>query len=261
MTAQEIVFVGAGNLATHLAAALAQAGHKVKAICSRTAASAEALARRVGEGATALTNLNHLPPADVFLLATSDDALPDLIAALPAHCRNGIVAHTAGSVSLEVLARFGEKASVFYPLQTFSKAREVDFTTIPCFVEGASAATEQRLLELAQSVTPTVQVLHSEGRRMLHLSAVFACNFVNHLYDVAAGIAREQGIDPQWLSPLIQETAAKLNQLPAHAAQTGPAARGDRAVLEHQAELLAAKPELQTIYRILSDNIYKSFHP
>ena len=87
MTAQEIVFVGAGNLATHLAAALAQAGHKVKAICSRTAASAEALARRVGEGATALTNLDHLPPADVFLLATSDDALPDLIAALPAHCR------------------------------------------------------------------------------------------------------------------------------------------------------------------------------
>ncbi len=257
---QEIVFVGAGNLATHLTSSLSQAGHHIKAICSRTAESAQILANRVGEGTVALTHLKDLPKADVYILAISDDALSEIIATLPVHCNNGIVAHTAGSIPLSALERFGEQAGVFYPLQTFSKTRDVDFRNIPCFVEGGSSDTEMKLFNLAKSVSSSVQLLHSEARRMLHLSAVFACNFVNHLYDVAANIAQEQGIDPQWLSPLIQETAAKLHQLPAHDAQTGPAARGDKAVLEHQAELLAEKPELQEIYRILSENIYKSFH-
>lgn len=262
MNAQEIVIIGAGNLATHLTLALSRSGHRIKAIYNRTKATARNLADRVGQPDVMIpTDIASLPPADIYLLAISDDALPSLLEQWEPERPTGIVAHTAGSVSINILSKFRERAGVFYPLQTFSKSRTLDFSTIPCFVEAQSTTTEQILLQLGQSISNNVQVLDSEHRQKLHLAAVFACNFVNHLYNIATTFIEKDGGSPQWLVPLIRETAEKITDLHPQQAQTGPALRQDKTVMERHLKLLESSPDLQAIYTLLSKNIYTSFHP
>lgn len=261
MPSKRIAIIGAGNVATHLAKACHQAGHHILAICSRKLENAQRLASAISTTCLALDHLANLPEADFYLISTSDTAIASIVEQWPENRRNGIVAHTAGSIPLDVLEALKSRVGVIYPLQTFSKERNVDFQKIPCFIEGDSPATEQQLIQLAQSITKLVQPLSSEQRKVLHVAAVFACNFVNHLYDIAVGIAQEQGINPDWLQPLIEETAAKVANLSPHAAQTGPAVRGDQGVLHKQSEMLEHKPELQQLYQLLSQSIYQKFHP
>lgn len=261
MPSYRIVIIGAGNVATHLAKACQGAGHQILAICSRNIENVQLLAAAISCECLALDRLEHLPEADFYLISTSDSAISTIVEHWPAHCKKGIVAHTAGSIPLGILSSMQSRVGVIYPLQTFSKERNVDFQKIPCFVEGDSTETEAQLMALAQSITQLVQPLSSEQRKVLHIAAVFACNFVNHLYDIAVGIAQEQGINPDWLQPLIEETAAKVANLSPRAAQTGPAVRGDQTVLHKQSEMLEHKPELQQLYQLLSQSIYQKFHP
>ncbi len=259
-SSMKISLIGAGNLATHLAIALTKAGHQVVGICSKSGSTAQNLVEKLGQGSQATTQVSDLPKAEIYILATKDDAIAQIIKKWPSHHREGIIVHTSGSVDMDVLSSAQMPHGVLYPLQTFSKDRALDFRKVPCFVEGENAEVTAKLTTFAKSISHNVHTLSSEQRKKLHLSAVFACNFVNHLYDIAGQQLEQQGLPAEWLQPLIEETAEKIKTLPARDAQTGPAIRGDERVLNTQCELLAEHPLHLQLYNLLSKSIYQTFN-
>lgn len=264
LQAMKINLLGAGRVAWHLAPSLQRAGHQVVGICARHLEHAQALASRLTD-ALAVTSVGQLPAADWYLLSVSDASIAPLaaeLAALPLP-PEAVVAHTAGSVPLQVLATCHRRAAVIYPMQTFSKERHADLQQATCFVE---ATDERTLLEaeaLARDIAGHVVRLDSTERRHLHLAAVFACNFANHCYHLAYRVLEEAGIDPRCLLPLIDETAAKVHEMHPAEAQTGPAVRGDGLVLQRQSHMLEGKPDVQRIYQELSASIaqLQASHP
>lgn len=255
-----IALVGAGNLATHLALALHEAGHDIQAICARTPQSAHELNQKINQKARVVEHVGRLPTTQITIIATKDDAIVEVAQQIAQNPQRGVLVHTAGSVPLKVLERVGQDYGVIYPLQTFSKHRGVDFSTIPCFIEGDSDKTTQMLAELARSVTSHVQILDSTLREKLHLAAIFACNFTNHLYEIATQIAQEAEVSTSYLHPLILETAKKLQALSPYEAQTGPARRGDQAILNKHLAMLQEHPNRQDLYRTFSDSIQNLYN-
>ena len=250
-----IVFIGAGRLATQLAQALHDKGHTIKAVYSRTMASAQALAEKVGAVATddIATIIGN---ADAIIMAVKDDALPSLAAELVKKGTSCPMYHTAGSVSIDVLKALPHYG-VIYPMQTFSKERQVDFSDIPFFIEASDDASLAIAQSIATSVSNRVTVLDSERRRQLHLAAVFACNFANHCYTLAADILERNELDFSLLLPLIEETAAKAGDMHPREAQTGPAVRYDKTVIDRQSEMLADEPLTRQIYELMSESIHQ----
>lgn len=254
-----ITFVGAGNLATHLAQALAHAGHSIVSVYSRTMESASELARKLGDEAIATDNLESITAADVYIISIKDDAVESIVERWPSTCRNGVVIHTAGTLPMNLIASTSAHYGVLYPMQTFSKDKTLDFNAIPCFVEGNDKISRQVLNALASSVSKTVVELSSEERKKLHVAAVFSCNFVNHMIALGYEILERRGIPPTTLLPLIDETIGKLHTLHPHAGQTGPARRGDKKVIEAHLAELAEDEELQDLYRSISESIMRRF--
>lgn len=252
---ETISLIGSGNVATHIGHALAKAGYRINGVFSRTLAAAQALAGTLHCDAT--DHLEALPEADCCLFAVKDDALPSLAARWGALHPDSFCLHTAGSVPMDIFEGKVENYGVLYPMQTFSKTRQVDFHAIPCFIEANAPETLDKVTQLARSVSDRVYVLPSERRRWLHLAAVFACNFSNHCYDIAARLLEKEGIPSDSLLPLIDETAAKVHELPACKAQTGPAVRFDRNVIDRHERMLTDNPELRRIYELLSQHIYQ----
>ncbi len=252
---EKIVLIGAGNLATQLGLQLFKKGFCISQVYSRTEYPAKTLATKINAGYT--VSLSEIDPeADLYICALKDDALPGIVDLL-SHVK-GIVVHTAGSVEMSIFEGKMLHYGVFYPLQTFSKNRNVDFTHIPVFIEANNPDTAQCLKEAAFCLSEKVYEANSAQRKMLHLSAVFACNFVNHLYTLSGEIAKEAGFDFKILLPLIDETAQKVHHLKPLEAQTGPAVRYDKTVMEKHLSLLSSRPEYQQIYRLLSDSIHKT---
>ncbi|MGV3764022.1 Rossmann-like and DUF2520 domain-containing protein [Parapedobacter sp.] len=248
----DIVLLGSGNVATHLGDALVQAGHRIKQVYSRTAAHAQALANRLDAAVTAdLTAVDA--QADVYILAVKDDALAAIAAQLRG--KQGVIVHTAGSVDMAVLAKYATDYGVLYPVQTFSKAKAVDFSTIPMAVEASGTTAWERLEILAGSLSGYVFYCDSQQRLSLHAAAVFACNFTNHLYAIAADILHEHGLDFDLIRPLILETAQKVMAHQPKEVQTGPAVRNDVRTMEKHLELLADDPALAHLYRLISGRI------
>lgn len=259
----DIIFIGAGNLATHLSQAFQQAGHRVLQVFSRTEESASRLAALLDcPSTTDVTEV--LPEAEVYILCVRDAVLQELASRLYAHLRKialtgnprrgagALFLHTAGSMSLDVLPML--RRGVFYPMQTFTKSRPVDFSQVPIFLE---SQTDMRLMELlARALSQQVYHLDGESRRYLHLSAVFACNFVNHMYDLSARILEAHDIPFRVMYPLIDETARKVHSLPPREAQTGPAVRYDKNVMQRHLDLLTDDPSMQEIYKLLSRSIH-----
>jgi predicted short-subunit dehydrogenase-like oxidoreductase (DUF2520 family) len=229
-----VVLIGRGRLATNLLPALQQAGHEVSSINSRT--------------------LENLPEeADVFIIAVKDSALQEVISRATKGREQQLFVHTAGSMPMSLFEGYTNRFGVFYPMQTFSKERLVSFADIPVFIEGDNAV----LRPLAESITHSVYELSSADRKYLHLSAVFACNFVNHCYALSAELLEKHGIPFSVMLPLIDETARKVHQLHPLEAQTGPAVRYDENVIRMQSSLLADSPSLQEIYNLLSVSIHR----
>ncbi len=251
MTKEGIILIGAGNLATQLALNLNQHQFCIKQIYSRKLENAELLAQKVK--ATAINDLKQVDEnGELYIIAVSDSALSDIISALPQV--NGIVVHTAGSMNISLLNRFPNHG-VFYPFQTFSKNKEVDFRTIPCLIEGNTPNTEERLSKIAHSISDVVKLYSSEQRGQIHLAAVFACNFSNYMYKIAFDLLESKNIDSEVIKPLILETAKKILAISPAEAQTGPAARKDLNVINKHIDMLSETPELQTIYKELSNKI------
>lgn len=260
-----IVFIGAGRLASNVAPSLKQAGHNILQVYSRTLTSAENLAAEVG--AEAITDLSDVKGgADVYIFAVTDSSLPALAEGVGASLRRQNVAadsyaflHTAGSVSMSVFTDCAAHYGVFYPMQTFSKGRRVSLFEVPFFIEGNDDHTMQTAQSLAQTVSSKVYALSSEGRKHLHLAAVFACNFANHCYQLSAELLEKHHIPFEVMLPLIDETAAKVHSLPPVEAQTGPAVRFDRGVMQAQLQLLADSDFHARIYDLMSQSIHHSY--
>lgn len=249
------VIIGSGNVATHLSLALASLeGIEICQVYSPTEAHAEILAERLNcDFVTDPTQIRK--DADVYLFALKDQALETVIRAVPAN--NGLWLHTSGSMPMQVFAGYTERYGVLYPLQTFSKSREISFRGIPLFIECHREEDKNCLEELARRLSGKVCELSSEKRRSLHLAAVFACNFTNHIYALAEEILAKEGLSRDYLFPLIDETAAKVHELPAQEAQTGPAIRYDENIINKHLGMLADDPDVQTLYRLLSQSIHK----
>lgn len=248
-----IVFIGSGNVATHMAMALKNAGSNIIQIYSRTYLHAQVLASKVN--AEPVSNLNNLNrEADFYIFSLTDDVLPSFIKMMPK--TSGIWAHTAGSVPMSLFEERLDKGGygVIYPLQTLSKERDLDFSKISLFIEGEISETENKLLSLAKMISDDVKLLDSESRKYLHLSAVFANNFSNHMFTLSNEILRERGIGFDALRPLITETAAKVLEMEPKKAQTGPAVRLDEKVLNKHLELIE-DDNIKEIYTILSKSI------
>lgn len=250
-----ISFVGAGNLATHLAQALMHAGHRIISVYSRTIESANELAQKLGEECVATNDLECLTTADVYIISIKDDAVESIVERWPSHCRNGIVAHTAGTLPMSMISATSSHVGVLYPMQTFTKNKAVCFSEIPCFVEGNDEVSKTTLHDLASSISKTVVELSSEDRKNLHVAAVFACNFVNHMVALGYEVLERHGIPPTTLLPLIDETVSKLHKMHPHEGQTGPARRGDLKVIEAHLAELEGDEELHALYKQISASI------
>lgn len=251
----KIVLIGAGNLSTHLGKALHAAGHDMVQVFSRTMQSAETLASLLD--AEPLTDMAQVrDDADVYIFSVKDSALEQLISQLCGGEKK-VFLHTAGSMPMSV---FREKAlhyGVLYPMQTFSKQREVDFSIIPCFIEANDEFALKQIEGLAGQISHRVYQLSSEDRKYLHLSAVFACNFANHCYAASQELLQQHGIPFDVMLPLIDETAAKVHGMTPKEAQTGPAVRYDENVIGKQIRLLENQPYFQKIYDCMSKSIHE----
>lgn len=250
-----ITLIGSGNVATHMAAAFKNAGHRIVQVYSPNMLNAALLAYHVG--ATAINAISDIDPnTDIFIIAVKDDAIARVSEALAKYQK--LIVHTSGSTNLDVLLTFTDKAGVLYPLQTFSKTREVDFATVPLCIEAANERIYADLEQLAATVSNNIYCVNSAGRKILHLAAVFACNFPNYLYEVSRQLLTDHEMDFNLLRPLILETAQKVQLQSPAGVQTGPAVRNDQITMNKHLEMLADQPQLQQIYTLLSQGIIKN---
>lgn len=248
--------MGAGRVATCMGPRLREAGHTIAAVYSRTMESATQLA--AGLDAPWFTDLAALPLADVYLTMLTDDALMALAPDIVRGRENALFLHTAGSVSVDVWKDAGaSRYGVLYAMQTFSKGAAIDWPDVPMFVEGCNPAELETVKQLASDLSPKVTVLSSKGRKKLHIAAVFACNFANHMYAISEELLATEGVPFSVMLPLVRETARKVETLSPLDAQTGPAVRGDRKVIGEHLELLKDNPELARLYRLISIDINK----
>lgn len=229
--------------------------HRIVQIFARNAERGQLLATRAACSWT--DRPEELARVDLYLIAVSDREIGALSEQLD--FGNAVVAHTAGSVEMEVLSQKIRNRGVFYPLQTFTQGRKINLREVPFFLEAENEETFAALSQLARSLSEKVYPADSHQRATLHLSAVFACNFTNHLYAVAQEILRQEGIPTDAINALIAETTAKALETPdASRVQTGPAVRNDTVVCQKQLRMLAGDTELQTIYETISKHIWET---
>ncbi|WAC40647.1 Rossmann-like and DUF2520 domain-containing protein [Pedobacter sp. SL55] len=249
-----VSIIGSGNVATHLAKALKTANVKVLSIWSNRFENAEELAQLVN--AKAVKELTEIAAdeSDILLISVKDDAIGSVVQKLNGY--SGVVAHTSGSVSLTALNGI-ESHGVFYPLQTFSKQKEIDFSLVPLCLEASTPSALAKLKKLAALLSRHCYDVDSEQRKILHLAAVFACNFPNYLYGIAQQLLAQNQLDFNIIKPLIIETANKIQTALPVNVQTGPAIRNDVQTLNKHEEMLQKHPEWLTIYKLLSEQIKK----
>lgn len=253
----KITLVGSGNLATNIGVALKNAGHQIVQVYSRQLVNAVSLASRLE--ATAVDQLSEVnDDADIYILSVKDSVLQEVIATVCKSKSNKIFLHTAGSMPMKLFEGSAARYGVLYPMQTFSKERIVDFGLIPCFIEACSNSVLEQIKTLALSISSKVYVLSSTDRKYLHLAAVFACNFVNHCYEISSELLAKHGVPFDALLPLIDETARKVHELSPAVAQTGPAVRYDGNVMGNHKKLLTAFPRWQKVYDMMSDSIHQT---
>jgi len=250
-----ITIIGSGNVATHLAAALKNAGHQIVQVYSRNTARAALLAYHVkAEPIDTFERIN--PETDLFIIAVKDDAISDVATRLAPLQK--LTVHTSGATDLAVLSAIVTQAGVIYPLQTFSKSREMDFSTVPLCIEGVNEEITGLLQQLSHTISNNVYRIDSAHRKILHLAGVFACNFPNFLYEAARRLLAANQLEFDLLRPLILETALKVqDNLPA-AVQTGPAVRNDQQTMAAHLLLLDDEPDLKHLYEVLSQEIIKN---
>jgi predicted short-subunit dehydrogenase-like oxidoreductase (DUF2520 family) len=253
-----IAIIGTGNVAWHLAPALENAGHTITEVYSRDLHRASKITERL-YATEPKDDLDFSESqAEIYLLAVSDHAIPDIADSiiLP---EGSILAHTSGSMPLQILAYSSASyTGIFYPLQSFSKSREIDFEDVPFLLESDDQTILQKLKSLAKTISPHQYIVKSKDRQALHIAAVFASNFINHLLRISEDIMHRQGLDYEMLKPLIIEQVSKSLQLGAKSSQTGPAVRGDINTLDLHYQFLNYNDNIAEIYKLISQDIIDS---
>ena len=248
----QIVLIGSGNVAFHLAKAFTEAQIPISQIFGRNTTELQ----KISEQFSIPFSTETLADADLYIISVSDSSIAEVSSLIKNE--NALVTHTSGSVSREALSGNFRK-SVFYPLQTFSKSKNLDYSKIPFFIDAENENDEEILKNLASKISKNVMLANDEKRKYIHLTAVFACNFVNHLYARAKEISDSQGIPFDYFLPLIDETTQKIHELEPKFAQTGPAIRNDEKVLKLHESLLTDEEKLK-IYKTLNESIKKMYH-
>lgn len=256
-----ISFIGAGNLAWHLATALDNSGYAVKEVFSQNPKHAEDLTDRLYQAEVKATLDFSTSDSRIFIVAVSDNAIKQVAQEIIVPDQ-ALLVHTSGSVPIDELSYAAAAASgVFYPLQTFTKNRKADFKGLPIFVEANDSDAEELLFEMGRALGGNIQKMDSEQRAKLHLAAVFVSNFTNHMLTIASQLTEQNEIQFDWLKPLIRETIEKSLSLGPLQAQTGPAKRGDLEILDKHLEQLKDDEKLTEIYRLISQHIINVHQP
>lgn len=253
----KISIIGAGNVATNLALALKKAGHEIVQIYNRSDDAGKELAHTVAASFT--SNASDLLDAEVYLIAVKDD----VIAEIAEHLKLGdkVVAHTSGTNSKGLLNKASSNVGIFYPLQTMKKNSKVDFKQVPLLIEGSDEATTAKLETLAKTISQNVHRVDEEQRQWIHIAAVYANNFTNHLYSISESLLLGHGLSFDILKPLIYRSIENMHQSSPAELQTGPAVRGDKHTIEKHLMLLGDDTRLKKIYEILTQSIIASQPP
>ncbi|NNT73104.1 DUF2520 domain-containing protein [Flavobacterium sp. IMCC34852] len=243
-----VSIIGSGNVAHHLITAFKAASEiKLVQVLTRQKSSLTHLL----DSEIIITDFDSLQTVDLLIIAVSDDAIANVSNQIP--FQNQLVVHTSGSVNIEALNDKNRKG-VFYPLQTFSKSKAVDFKSVPICLEAQSESDHQTLETVAKSISEVIYQVNSEQRKALHVAAVFVSNFVNHMYQMGNEICTENQLSFDILKPLIQETANKILTLSPKEAQTGPAKRNDTQTINSHLSFLTDENQKE-IYKLLTKSI------
>lgn len=244
----QVVMIGAGNVATHLSAEFENAGAEIVQTIRK---SAEHTGKKFTK--TIQADIKQIKKtADLYVICVPDDSIAAVAKALPA--LKGIVVHTSGSVPMNALKKFPSHG-VFYPLQSFSKEQKVTVNAYAICIEASSQKVAEELMECAGGISKNAYLLDSKQRETVHLAAVFANNFSNHMFVIAEEILKDKNLPLEILKPLILETAFKLVDSDAKSAQTGPAKRGDEKTMKRHLDMLKKEDELAKLYKKLSKRI------
>lgn len=251
-----VAIIGTGNIAWHLSDMIINTGLKVSCIASRNYLHAEKLAELRESKATDLKSLCQ--DIDLVVVAVSDDAIVEVVQHIPDG--DYIIVHTSGSVSIDVFKDKFRQFGVLYPIQSFSKKKQINFKEVPILVEGNNSQTTILLESFAMKFSERVEIMDSEKRGSLHLSAVIVNNFVNFLAAKSYNFLEDNNVDGSLLQPLLKETIARLGEHHPREMQTGPAMRNDNRVIEKHLKQLESDPNLQSIYRLISQQIFEEYH-
>jgi predicted short-subunit dehydrogenase-like oxidoreductase (DUF2520 family) len=244
----KVVIIGSGNVAQHLIKVMQIAANiNLVQVFAR---NKESVLHLIAEDKIT-SDYNAIKEADVYIISVSDNAIAEVAKNLP--FQNRLVVHTSGTSELYVLDAKNRKG-VFYPLQTFSKSKEIDFSSIPICLEAENEEDFKTLQSLSQNISEKVFAISSEQRKSLHVAAVFVCNFVNHMYTIGNQICEEHNVPFEVLQPLIMETAQKISTLKPEDAQTGPALRNDTKTINKHLEFLQ-NSDYQELYKLLTQSI------
>jgi len=248
---KDIILVGSGNVATCLGIALQNCNYNIVQVYSRSIENAKKLAQKLNTDFT--NDLTQLKSSDLIIVSVNDDAISTVLSKL----KNTAIAHTSGSVEMDVFKPRFSDFGVFYPLQTFNKDIECIISEIPFCIEGNSKAFEKELLAIANDLSSNVITMNSAQRKQLHIAAVFACNFSNQMFSLADDLLAARNIDFKILLPLINQTIAKLNTNKPKTVQTGPAIRKDMHVIQEHINLIQQE-DIKELYQKISNNIIKT---
>ena len=249
---QTIVIIGAGNVGCHLARKLHASGFKISQVAGRREKNVIKLATDL-DASHCLEFEKIITGQDLYIMALPDEVMEEILPRLP--LTTELLVHTSGSVPMDLLQPYSENTGVFYPLQTFTRKRQIDLTEVPILLEANRIDNENMLMAVASKLSSKVEVIDSSSRLYIHIAAVFASNFSNHMYDIARNLLEEHGLDFDLMGPLILETARKAITMGPDEAQTGPAKRQDLNTMKKHADLLANNKAAKELYRLISESI------
>lgn len=246
----KILLVGTGNVATQLAKNLDVEKYQINQIFSRNKKNAEPLIEFLNCHWS--NDPKKIMPSDMTIIAISDDNIKSVLPLLP----KIPTMHTSGSIDMKILDEYFDNYGVFYPLQTFKKNTAINLNNTPFLIEGNNKDIEENIFELASSFSNKVYKINSSSRLKIHLSAVFACNFSNHMMVLGKKISEESNFDFSLLLPLIQKTFSQIDNNPLKL-QTGPAVREDKKVMNKHLEIIEDE-NIKLIYKLISESIIKT---
>ncbi|MBA3648423.1 MAG: DUF2520 domain-containing protein [Chitinophagales bacterium] len=251
MKKYRIVMLGAGNVGFQLACHLRNNGQHILQVFSRHLSATWNSTLRDIPFTKKISEIEQ--DGDIYLIAVKDDAIKEIIPKL--FLPDKIVAHTSASIPMDILSSVTKNYGVFYPLQTISKNISLDFSAIPICFDAANKPTLEVLKKLAHLLSKTVVEINDDKRLAIHVAAVFANNFSNHLFSIAQEILMKNNLSFDILKPLIRETIRKIETHNPNEVQTGPAARNDEDTINRHLEFLNHDEQLMNLYRLMTTDI------